>query len=151
LREGSPSNEMPMSRTRVLLADDHAMTIKQWRTLLEPQFDVVGAVGDGQALIDAAVSLRPDVIVTDIVMPIINGIAAAETIVRRHPASRIVFATVHADRSMLRRGLAAGAFGYVLKVRVGEDLVPAILAASRGELLISPFPTMDVPLGKGKA
>jgi DNA-binding NarL/FixJ family response regulator len=132
-----------MSRTRVLLADDHAATIKQWRTLLEPQFDVVGAVSDGQALIEAAVQLQPDVIVTDIMMPSVNGIAAAEMIVCRHPASRIVFATVHADRSLLRKGLAAGAFGYVLKVRVGEDLVPAILAALKGELLISPFPSRD--------
>ena len=135
-----------MSRTRVLLADDHAATIKCWRTLLEPQFDVVGAVSDGQALIDAADRLHPDVIVTDIVMPSINGITAAETIVRHHPASRIVFATVHADRSMLRKGLAAGAFGYVLKVRVGEDLVPAILAALKGELMISPFPPREATL-----
>jgi DNA-binding NarL/FixJ family response regulator len=129
-----------MSRTRVLLADDHAPTMKRWRDLLEPEFEVVGTVTDGRALVDAAERLVPDVIVTDIVMPTLNGIAAAETILRRHPAARIVFATVHADHTMLRRGLAAGAFGYVLKMRVGEDLVPAISAAMRGELLISPFP-----------
>jgi DNA-binding NarL/FixJ family response regulator len=130
-----------MSRTRVLLADDHAATVQRWRSLLEPEFEVVATVSDGQALVEADERLRPDVIVTDIVMPGMNGIVATELILRKHPAARVVFATVHADRAMLRRGLAAGAFGYVLKVRVGEDLVPAIRAALRGELLISPFPS----------
>jgi DNA-binding NarL/FixJ family response regulator len=132
-----------MSRMRVLLADDHAATVQQWRTLLEPEFEVVGAVGDGEALVDAADRLAPDVIVTDIAMPGMSGIVAANTILGRHPAARIVFATVDADRMMLRRGLAAGAYGYVLKVRAGDDLVPAIRAALRGELHISPFPRTD--------
>jgi DNA-binding NarL/FixJ family response regulator len=130
-----------MSRTRVLLGDDHAATMQCWRALLEPEFEIVGEVTDGRALVDAAEQLAPDVIVTDIVMPALSGIAAAEQILRRHPAARIVFATVHADHTMLRACLAAGAFGYVLKVRVGEDLVRAIDAALRGELLISPFPS----------
>jgi len=132
-----------MGRGRVLLAEDHAPTVRLWRTLIEPEFEVVGAVADGQSLVDAADRLSPDVIVSDIVMPCMNGIAAAEVILRRHPASRIVFATVHADHMMLRAALAAGAFGYVLKVRAGDDLVPAIRAALRGELHISPFPAVD--------
>ena len=134
-----------MSRRRVLLADDHAGTLRSWRALLEPEFDVVATVADGEALVEADERLSPDVIVTDIVMPGVSGIVAVERILRRHPAARVIFATVHADRMMLRRGLAAGAFGYVLKVRVGEDLVPAIRAALRGELLISPFPPQEVP------
>jgi CheY-like chemotaxis protein len=133
----------PMKRSRVLLADDHAATTERWRDLLEPEFDIVATVADGGALIEANERLHPDVIVTDVVMPGLSGIAAAEKILRRHPAARIVFVTVHADRAMLRRGLAVGAFGYVLKVRVGEDLVPAIRAALRGELLISPFPPLE--------
>lgn len=132
-----------MSRKRVLLADDHAATIQLWRALLEPEFDVVGTVSDGKALVDAAERLTPDVIVTDIVMPGMSGIAAADAILQRHPAARIVFATVHADRTMLRRGLAAGAMGYVLKVRAGDDIVPAVRAALRGELHISPFPPLE--------
>lgn len=134
-----------MSRTRVLLADDHAATMRCWRTILEPEFDVVGTVNDGEALLDAAEELMPDVIVADIVMPGMSGIAAAEAILSRHPAARIVFVTVHADRTMLRRGLAIGAYGYVLKVRAGDDLVPAIRAALRGELHISPFPQSEEP------
>src|SRR5262245_9626728 len=131
-----------MKRT-VLLADDHAATLQVWRALLEPEFDVIGTVGDGGALVDAYDRLRPDVIVSDIGMPAINGIAAAEIILRRHPGARIVFVTVYADRTMLRRVLDAGAFGYVLKVKVGEDLMPAIQAALRGELHISAFPHID--------
>jgi DNA-binding NarL/FixJ family response regulator len=114
--------------------------MQQWRALLEPEFEIVGTVTDGEALVDAAEHLSPDVIVADIVMPGMSGIAAARTILRRHPAARIVFATVHADQTLLRSGLAAGAYGYVLKVRAGDDLLPAVRAALRGELLISPFP-----------
>jgi DNA-binding NarL/FixJ family response regulator len=132
-----------MSRMRVLLADDHAGTVRQWRALLEPEFEIVAAVSDGEALVDAAERLDPDVIVADIVMPGMNGIVAANAILRRHPAARIVFATVHADRMLLRRGLAAGAYGYVLKIRAADDLLPAIRAALRGELHISPFPRPD--------
>jgi DNA-binding NarL/FixJ family response regulator len=130
-----------MRRSRVLLADDHAATMQLWRELIEPEFQVVGMVDGGAALVDASDRLQPDAIVTDIAMPGMSGIAAAEIILRRSPSTRIVFATVHADGAMLRKCLAVGGFGYVLKVRVGEDLAPAIRAALRGELLISPFPS----------
>jgi CheY-like chemotaxis protein len=93
-----------MSRTRVLLADDHAATVQRWRLLLEPEFEVVATVSDGQALVEADERLRPDVIVTDIVMPGMNGIVATELILRKHPAARVVFATVHADRTATRVG-----------------------------------------------
>jgi DNA-binding NarL/FixJ family response regulator len=137
-----------MDRRRVLLADDHGATLQSWRALLEPEFEVVGAVSDGRALVDAYDRLRPDVIVTDIGMPGVSGLVAAETIVRRYPGARVVFATVHADRTMMRKSLAAGAWGYVLKVRVGEDLLPAVRAALRGELHISPFPQIDETNGR---
>jgi DNA-binding NarL/FixJ family response regulator len=132
-----------MTRRRVLLADDHAQTMELWRTLLEPEFDIVGTVNDGESLVNAAERLTPDVIVSDILMPGMSGIAAAGAILRRQPAARIIFATVHADSALLRSSLAAGAYAYVLKVRAADDLVPAIRAALRGELLISPFPRMD--------
>jgi DNA-binding NarL/FixJ family response regulator len=129
-----------MSRRRILLADDHAATVRSWRTLLEPEFDVVGVVSNGHELVDAVDRLAPDVVVTDIEMPGMTGIAAASAILQRHPAARIVFATVHADRTMLEKGLAIGALGYVLKARAGDDLVPAIRAALRGARHISVFP-----------
>lgn len=136
-----------MTRRRVLLADDHAQTVQLWRTLLEPEFDIVGTVNDGEALVNAAEQLAPDVIVSDIVMPGMSGIAAAGAILRSQPAARIIFATVHADSAMLRSSLAAGAYAYVLKMRAADDLVPAIRAALRGELLISPFPGTEGAAG----
>jgi len=129
-----------MRRSRVLLADDHIATTQLWRELIEPEFQVVGMVDGGASLVDANERLHPDAIVTAVTMPGLSGIAAAEIILRRNSAARIVFATVHADEAMLRKCLAVGGFGYVLKVRMGEDLAPAIRAALRGELLISPFP-----------
>ena len=124
----------------MLLADDHVATTQLWRELIEPEFQVVGMVEGGAALVDASERLQPDAIVTDVTMPGMSGVAAAEIILRRSPSARIVFATVHADEAMLRKCLAVGGFGYVLKVRVGDDLAPATRAALRGELLISPFP-----------
>jgi DNA-binding NarL/FixJ family response regulator len=136
-----------MKRT-VLLADDHPGTLQAWRSLLEPEFEVIGSVGSGRALVDAHDRLVPDVVVTDIGMPDVNGIAAAQMILRRHPAARIVFVTVYAERAMLKRGLAAGAVGYVLKIQAGDDLVPAIRAALRGDVYISSFPPRDDKQGQ---
>jgi DNA-binding NarL/FixJ family response regulator len=102
---------------------------------------VVGSVGDGRALVDAVDRLAPDVVVTDIEMPGMTGLSAACAILQRHPAARIIFATVHADRTMLGKGLAIGALGYVLKVSAGDDLVPAVRAALRGVQHISAFPS----------
>ena len=127
------------NRARVLLGDDRSSTINRWRALLEPQFDVVGDVADGESLVRAAARLQPDVVITDIEIPTLDGVAAAETIRRQRPQTRIVFITLRADRSMLRKSLAAGASAYVLQESVGEDLVAAVRAALRGELMISPF------------
>jgi DNA-binding NarL/FixJ family response regulator len=124
-------------RPRLLLADDHLATAELLRTLLQPEFDVVGYVEDGGSLVSAAERLVPDVIVSDISMPGLDGIAAATAILRRNPAIRIIFVTVHADLRVVERGLAAGAMGYVLKVLAGDDLLPAIRAALRGERHVS--------------
>ena len=125
-------------RVRVLLADDHPEVIKDLRALVEPEFEVIATVGDGNALVAAAETLAPDVIVTDIAMPGLNGIAAAGEILRRNSAARIVFVTVHKEREMVQKGLATGALGYVLKLTAGDDLVPAIHAVLRGKRHLSP-------------
>ncbi len=132
-----------VNRPRVLLADDHAANAALWRSLLEPEFDVIATVENGYELANAAETLSPDVIVTDIVMPGIDGIVAAERILHANPAARIVFVTVHADTAMLRRGMATGAMGYVLKLVAGDELVPAVQAALRGERHVSVFPRAD--------
>jgi DNA-binding NarL/FixJ family response regulator len=126
-------------RTRVLVADDHLAVAESLRAVLEPEFDVIATVGDSNALIAAAATLIPDVIVTDITMPGLDGIAAAGEILRRHPRARIVFVTVHNDAKLVQKGLATGALGYVLKLTAGEELVPAVHAALRGKQYVSPL------------
>jgi CheY-like chemotaxis protein len=119
-------------RARVLLADDHPAVAKELYALLQSEFDVIAIVADGDALITAAEALAPDCIVTDIAMPGLDGITAASEILRRNPAARIVFVTVHDEAEMVKRGLAIGVLGYVLKLAAGEELVSAINAALRG-------------------
>ena len=124
-------------RPTVLLADDHRATAEQLRTLLQPHFDVVAVVEDGRDLVSAAARLMPDVIVTDISMPGLNGIEASARILRRTPEARIVFVTVHSEPMLVERGLATGALGYVLKDAAGDDLVAAVHAALGGDRYVS--------------
>ena len=125
-------------RARVILADDHPAILEDLQTLLKQEFEVVATVGDGNALIAAAETLAPDVIVTDIAMPGLNGMTAAADILRSNPDARIVFVSAYNDPVLVKKGLATGAFAYVSKLRAGEDLVPAIHAALRGEHHLSP-------------
>lgn len=127
-----------MGRIRVLIADDHEEMLDDIRGLLEPEFDVVGAVGDGQALISAADTFQPDVIVTDISMPRLNGIEAARMIIQKNPAARIILMTVHNDSTLVEQCLSAGALGYVLKLKAVDELSQAIHSALEDKRFISP-------------
>jgi len=127
----------------VLLADDHPATLETWRSLLAGEFEVIGAVGDGAALVDAYRRQAPDVVVADIGMPGLNGLAAVETIIREHPGARVVIVTAHADRTLVRRAFAVGALGYVHKLRTREDLLPAVRAALADDVHISPLPPVS--------
>jgi DNA-binding NarL/FixJ family response regulator len=126
-----------MDRPRVLLAEDNADTAERLRKLLRGEFDVIASVEDGDALVKAAERLRPDVIVTDIAMPAMDGIEATVLIRRHNPNARIVFVTVHAESMLIEAGLEAGALGYVLKDAAGDDLVAAIRAALSGRQYVS--------------
>ena len=126
-----------MTAYRVVIADDHAGIHPLIRRILEPEFDIVDAVFDGQALLDSARAHEPDVLVVDISMPVMNGIEA----IRRLEAPRtraVVVLTTHADPSLLEQAVKAGALGYVLKASAVTDLAPAIRAALRGERFTSP-------------
>ncbi len=127
-----------MARPRVVLAEDHAPVAEQLRKLLEPEFDVVAMVVDGDALVRAAEEFRPDVIVTDIVMPGLDGIAATAMLLAKNPDTRVVLVTAHEDSELTKRGYAAGALAHISKHDAGRELVPAVRAAVRGERYVSP-------------
>ena len=113
-----------MGRPRVLLAEDHAQVAHELRRLLEGEFDVVAVVGDGDALLREAAAVAHDVVVTDIVMPGLDGIAATGALLARHPGARVVLITVHDDLELAERGYAAGALGYVLKLAATTSWSP---------------------------
>jgi DNA-binding NarL/FixJ family response regulator len=119
------------------LADDHPQFPEMEERVLEPEFEVIGKVQDGRSLFEEAMRLRPDIIVTDISMPIVNGIEAADLLSESGCNSRIVFLTVHDDSDFVDKCLSTGAYGYVVKSRIASDLVPAIRAALAGNIFVS--------------
>jgi DNA-binding NarL/FixJ family response regulator len=127
-----------VNRPRVVLAEDHAGVAEELQRLLEPEFDVVAVVAHGDALLRAADDFRPDLIVTDIVMPGLDGIAATAALLARRPGTRVILITVHDDPDLAALGYAAGALAYVLKHTAGRELLPALRAAMRDERYVSP-------------
>ncbi len=127
-----------MRRARVLLADDHRMMAEGLKLLLDPEFDLVGLVEDGHALLKAASGLGPDVIVADIGMPRLNGLDAIPLLKTRHPNVRIVVITMHRETAYARRALQAGASAFVLKSSASSELIAAIHAALEGRTFVTP-------------
>lgn len=128
-----------MSKIRVLLADDNKQMLEHVCELLSADScEVVGTVGDGQAALDAAVRLRPDVAVLDISMPILNGIQTARRLRQGDPDAKIVFLTAANDPDICRAALETGALGYVSKQRMGTDLIPALNQAQMSRRFVSP-------------
>ena len=132
-----------MKKTRVLLADDHTIVAEGLVSLLETDFDLVGRVDNGRDLLKKAEELSPDVIVTDISMPLLNGIEALRQLKKARPDVRVVFLTVHADVSYITEAFRAGAAGYVLKQSAAEELRSAIKAAHEGRTYLTPLITKD--------
>ncbi|WP_422506951.1 response regulator [Stenotrophomonas sp. GZD-301] len=126
-----------MNAVRVLLAEDGCAMGRQLRGLLCQQFDVIGLVQDGASLVQAAQAMLPDVVVTDIALPELDGLAAAQQLRQQRPVLGVVFITVHAETQMIARAMALGACSYVLKSDAGDDLLHAVHAAIRGEAFIS--------------
>lgn len=132
-----------MNRVRVLLADDHEDFLAVEARHLEPEFDVVKAVGDGRALLEEAARLEPDILVLDISMPVLSGLDAARRLQASGCQARIVFLTVHDDPDYVRAALAAGALGYVVKCRLASDLLLAMHEALAGRSFVSPCISLD--------
>jgi DNA-binding NarL/FixJ family response regulator len=126
-------------RIRLLLADDHKIVLDGLRSLLEPEFELVGTVGDGRALVAAVEDLRPDVIVVDISMPLLNGIEAVRQIKKFDKQVKVVFLTMHPDVMFAIRAFEAGASGYVLKHSASSELLTAIHEAIKGRTYVTPM------------
>ncbi len=127
-----------MIRTaRVLLADDHTLMLGGIHKILAAKVDLVGSVRDGRALVKAVEELRPDVVLLDISMPLLNGIDAARQIKRSHPETKLIFLTMHADRDYVVEALRAGASGYLLKWSAEEELEAAIDTVLQGGIYLT--------------
>jgi DNA-binding NarL/FixJ family response regulator len=137
-----PDQDQPLGRIRVLLADDNDEFLAVTGRLLEPEYEVVKTVSDGQAVVEEATTLRPDLIVLDITMPVLNGIAAARRIKAAGFAGKMVLLTVHGDPDYVRAAVAAGAQGFVVKSRLASDLLPALREILAGRTFVSPNPAI---------
>ena len=127
-----------MARPRVLLADDHRMVAEGLRSLLEPEYDLVEIVEDGQEMIEAAKRISPDVIVADITMPRLNGLDALEQLRRDNCRAKVVFLTMHKDVTYAARAIQGGASGFLLKHSASAELLIAIREALSDRTYVTP-------------
>jgi DNA-binding NarL/FixJ family response regulator len=128
-----------MSKARVVIADDHPILAEGLRSLLEPEFEVVGVVADGRELVAIAKRQRPDVIIADIAMPLLNGIEAAAQLRELGVKARVIFLTMHRDVVYARRALEAGGAGFVLKHSAPSELLTAVREALQGRTYVTPM------------
>jgi|ERR1019366_4482581 DNA-binding NarL/FixJ family response regulator len=133
-----------MPRTKVLLADDHVVVAQGLEALLKDDFDLVGVVHDGRALLQAVEALQPDVVVTDISMPLLNGLDAVRQIHARWPGVKVVILTMHRETQLAADAFRAGASGYVLKVSPGEELITAIQQVALGRSYVTTLLAKDL-------
>jgi DNA-binding NarL/FixJ family response regulator len=127
-----------MKLPRVLLADDHTILTEAFRKLLSSRCEVVGTVSDGRALVEAALTLKPDVVVADIGMPLMNGLEAARQLKDKIPAIKLVFVTMNEDPDIAAEAMRIGASGYLLKSSAASELFHAIQAALRAKTYVTP-------------
>ena len=125
------------SRSRILIADDHTLVAELCQRLLEAEFNVIGIVGDGRALVQSAIELRPDVIVLDVVLPILNGLDAGRQIKKILPAVKLVYLTMNGDDRVAAEAFAHGASGYLLETCAASEMVSAVREVLRGKTYLS--------------
>ncbi len=130
-----------MKRTRILIADDHILILEAFKRLLEPEFDVVGTVADGRALLAAAIELKPDVIVLDISMPLLNGLDAGKQIKKSSPSVKLIYLTMDQDPELAAEAFRLGASGYILKNSSARELPYAIREGVNGRYYVTPLVT----------
>jgi DNA-binding NarL/FixJ family response regulator len=130
---------VPNSKIRIVVADDHEEILSVIKEVLQPEFEVVAAVGDGRDLLQAVKNFKPDIIIANINMPEMSGIEATRRIVEEDFEARVILLTMYNDRSMVEEGISAGAKGYVFKLAAGRELVPAVYEVIQGRFYISPL------------
>ncbi len=135
-----------MPKFRLLIADDHPIILEGMRRLLEEEYDLVGTAGDGRALIVATERFRPDAVLVDIAMPLLNGIEATRQIRKAVPNTRVVIVTQHTDRLYIEAAFRAGACAYVVKQSAAADLLIALREVLDGRLYVSQSVGKDLPL-----
>ncbi len=145
---GPGAGRRVVRRARILLADDHRLMAEGLKRLLDPEFDLVGMVEDGRALVEAAERLEPDVIVADIGMPRLNGLEAITLLRKNNPNAKVVVITMHRETAYARRALQAGASGFVLKSSAPGELIDAIHAALAGRTFVTPEIAGELAPGK---
>jgi DNA-binding NarL/FixJ family response regulator len=128
-----------VQRARLLMADDHTLVVEGIRKLLESEFDLVGTVEDGHALLRAAEDLQPDVVLLDISMPLLNGIEACRQLVKLMPRVLVIFLTMHADVVYVEEAFRAGGAGYLLKRSAASELTGAIHTVIQGKTYVTPL------------
>ncbi|MBZ5656286.1 MAG: response regulator transcription factor [Acidobacteriia bacterium] len=131
-------------KIRVLLGDDHAFILDGVRAVLSAEYQVVGQANDGRALVEAAERLKPDLVILDISMPLLNGFESAKQILKIRPTTKLIFLSQHLNPAYLRHALKVGASGYVLKSDSSQELPRAIQTVMRGETYITPAFGQDV-------
>ena len=132
-----------MYRPRVLIADDHAMLREAFQRLLEPNCEVVGSVADGRALLDLAPKVRPDIVLLDIAMPLLNGLDAGLQLIRMMPQVKLIFLTVNNDPDFARQAFRNGASAYLLKHCAVAELYKAVKSVLQGKTYVTPLVTQD--------
>jgi DNA-binding NarL/FixJ family response regulator len=126
-----------MKRARIILADDHTLILEGLHNVVSPHYDVVESVRDGRSLVESTLRLKPDLVILDITMPLLNGLDAARQLRRALPRLKLLFVTMHANPTYLREALSAGGSGYVLKSSAREEILDAIEKVLNGETYVS--------------
>ena len=136
--------EQPSRRTTVLIADDHEIVVEGLVGLLKDRFDVVGTVSDGHRLLEDVQRLRPDIVVTDISMPGLDGLEVLRRLKAKRSDTRVIVLTMHAGAELAAEALREGASGFVLKRSASDELVMAIHEVLKGRVYLTPAVTRDV-------
>jgi len=127
-----------MALLRVMLADDHKLLVEAFSKLLEPDYEVVGSVFDGRSLLETAPQLKPDVIIVDIGMPLMNGLEAGLRLKELIPTIKLIFLTMNEDPDLAMKAMRCGASGYLLKSSAGSELIRAIQMTTKGKSYVTP-------------